>query len=434
MARKATFLFTIFALLFISACAATPTVAPESLPTVTLDEANWIIIQIVSFEILKTPSDLDQVDEFKLILVAGGENEKNAAQFLYPARNNISVPVGYEKVTGPNSALAVNAKAIGDEILIYFAGFDVDEVDNWGNFFINLGNSAVSTLVEYSLAKSPFVSDGAAITTDLALGNLSDTLQEDDLIGEGIFSLSASNAWGVGETHTITDANNGLRLTYQVTTSEVIPGEMAATTDDELPGGYILFDSFTRDTLSSRWWQDDPEGVCEMPAEGGTLAYWCTNNPKSNTLTVTLHPNGMPNSAEGIYTVMKVTHSGGIAKPITNWICDGEPDKTRAYHLELGYDYAKAVEFFPNDPQQPWHEVTLTQIPVSPNKFHSLRIEHRDDTILFYLDDELLPLHTQPSLPACAVMRDWGFDFSLWPDNNTIAGQIDLVGILYSEP
>ena len=418
-------IFCLVVILF--GCSAEPTVAPEELPVVLTDEPEWVVIQVESIEILKSPKDLDQIDEFRFFMIAGDGTPLGTAEFVHLPMHNIAVRVG-DTVPGSNFGLAVNAKALDGTLYVYFVGVDSDELDKASNIGIDLVISVITNgLGDALIATTGGLSEVAAFITEFLLGQTVDYIQEEDIVGDGIFVLQADTNWGVGEHQTAMSRNGSLRLIYRITRSEI--GTSKTTAGGELPADYLLFADFALGKpWEGRWWLDNPGQVCTLNTNTGALNYRCENTTDKNTVA-TLHPNGQPGGATGIAITQQVIESGGKAKLITNWTC-GDASTERAYHLGLGVDAVMAVEYYP---QEGWRSVELGRLDVSADIPHKLRIERSGGGIDFFVDNQEIILITAPNLPACAAMRDWGIDFYVWPNGNIIAGTFDQVYVSYKD-
>ena len=55
-----------------------------------------------------------------------------------------------------------------------------------------------------------------------------------------------------------------------------------------------------------------------------------------------------------------------------------------------------------------------------------LQIEQASGGVAFYVDGQLVPLDVAPNWLDCLSMRDWAFDFLVWPDHS-VGGQVEFV-------
>jgi len=410
------------AVLVVSGCSDELTVPLYKGALSPADDPTWITIQVISIEVLKAPQEIDRVNEFRFFLVAGNEDPTYSAGLVYPAHNNIAVGVGDVIRTGGTYGLSVDEKALNGELYVYFAGIDSDQQSTSVNLGIDAVISLIAEGVSYAVAEAKPL---ASFVTGFVLSEISDYVQEDDIVGDGMFVLQASDVWGTGENHLFVSDNGGLRVAYRVTRSET--GDAEPIYDQIIPEDYILYDDFTATSaLDYNWWLHDVREICDLSVGEGQLMFNCRNETDEN-LVAALHPSGQPGGATGVSATMRVERSGGAVKPFTNWTC-GESDSERAYHLELGPNFAKAVEFYP---QENWRSVELGRVAVTPGRPHLLQIERSGDNIEFLVDGQRLPLKTVPNFPACSSMRDWGLDFYVWKDGNSVEGQLDQVSVRY---
>lgn len=128
--------------------------------------------------------------------------------------------------------------------------------------------------------------------------------------------------------------------------------------------------------------------------------------------------------ATGAAVTMWVKEVDGAVKPVTNWRCE-EQGSERAYHIELFPDFARAVEFYP---QEQWRSVHLGQVPVEPDRPHLLQIERSEESIDFYVDGQRLPLESAPDLPACFTMKEWALDFDI-EAGGSAEGHVDQASV-----
>lgn len=405
--------------LILSACANSTVPLYEGDPR-PIGNPTWITIQVISIEVLRAPGEVDRVNEFRFFLVAGNEDPAYAVGYVYPARNNMAVRVGDVIHTGGTYGLSIDENALDGELYVYMAGIDSDQQSR----LVNFGTEAVISLVAEGLAIAVAGGNPAvSFITGYVLSALSDYVQEDDVIGDGLVVLRASERWSAGQVRSFTSDNGALRVTYRVTLSQ--PGAAEPVYARVVPEPYVQVDDFADPAAFDRnWWVNDPGGVCDLGVAGEELAFDCFNPAKQNWVA-TLHPRRASDGVTGVSATMWVKESQGAVKPVTNWRCDRTGEE-RAYHLELGPDTARAVELYP---QQGWRSVQLGRISVAPDRPHLLQIERVEGSVEFFVDGQRLPLHTVPDLPACYSLTGWALDFYVWKDGNAVSGQVDQVSL-----
>ncbi len=309
--------------LILSACANSTVPLYEGDPR-PIGNPTWITIQVISIEVLRAPGEVDRVNEFRFFLVAGNEDPAYAVGYVYPARNNMAVRVGDVIHTGGTYGLSIDENALDGELYVYMAGIDSDQQSR----LVNFGTEAVISLVAEGLAIAVAGGNPAvSFITGYVLSALSDYVQEDDVIGDGLVVLRASERWSAGQIRSFTSDNGALRVTYRVTLSQ--PGAAEPVYARVVPEPYVQVDDFADPAAFDRnWWVNDPGGVCDLGVAGEELAFDCFNPAKKNWVA-TLHPRSDADGVTGVSATMWVKESQGAVKPVTNWRCDATgPEKS----------------------------------------------------------------------------------------------------------
>ncbi len=197
-----------------------------------------------------------------------------------------------------------------------------------------------------------------------------------------------------------------------------------ATGVPSLLQGYRLYDDFTTSgTFESEWRLDDANHVCEMDVTSGSLSFACRNQTDDDLLA-SLHPSNAPSwESTGVAASVYVEKTGKAPRLITNWGCQENIVK-RAYHVGLDIGSVIIEEYYP---QEGWRSVELGQAPVTPGQAILLQIEQSPGGVAFYVDGQAVPLDVAPDWLDCLSMRDWAFDFLVWP-GHSVEGQVEFVG------
>lgn len=202
-------------------------------------------------------------------------------------------------------------------------------------------------------------------------------------------------------------------------------GEISESTPGmpSLPQGYRLYDDFaTPGRFDADWRLDDANHICEMNVASSALSFACRNRT-ADDLLASLHPSSAPFwEPTGVAASVYVEKTGKAPRLITNWGCR-ESGEERAYHLGLDIGYVIVEEYHPQDG---WRSVELGQAPVAPGQAHLLQIEQSPGGVAFYVDSQSVPLDVAPDWLDCLSMRDWAFDFLVWPDHS-VEGQVEFV-------
>ncbi|MBN1965764.1 MAG: hypothetical protein JW910_14020 [Anaerolineae bacterium] len=251
---------------------------------------------------------------------------------------------------------------------------------------------------------------------------------------QALYSIEWYETWLVGNAYV---PWLDLTIPYRVRTGisseahsspqEPCPADSTGEESTLLPG-YLPYDDFSSGAvLSSRWSLNDEYGLCDLVVQDGRLVFDCTNH-NAEDVGASLHNTTDSLGTTGVIALVRVERSGGPFQLATQWRDPSGVAPQRTYHLQLGVDYAEAVEFFPDDPVEPWRAVILGQMPVMPGEAHLLQIEHTTGGINFLVDGQPLPLDMAPEWVESFVMVDWGIPFFVWPEHS-IQGWIDYVGV-----
>jgi hypothetical protein len=176
--------------------AALPLVGCDTTESIPLHQArpgpigdpSWVTVQVIYVEILATPSDVDQIDEFRFFIVAGEEDPTYSAALVFPADHNLAVRAG-DVIDISRYGLSVDAKTLDGELYVYFVGVDSDLQDAMVNQGINVVTGLIAEGLALVVAQgNPVVS----MVTAFVLSQISQYVQEDDIVGDGLFVLRAS--------------------------------------------------------------------------------------------------------------------------------------------------------------------------------------------------------------------------------------------------
>jgi hypothetical protein len=201
----------VFSLLLIS-CSGGANTVPIATARPVSSTPTWVTIQIKRIQILRGPGDLDQISEFRLFMVASGQDRRYAAGLVFPANTNLSARVG-DVVDASAYGLSVDENSLADELYVYFAGIDSDQQ----SFIVNEAVGQILSLIAEGLWRAIGVSHPvASVVTGFVLDALYQYVQQDDIIGDGLIVLNRRDNWNAGQVHEFTSANGGLHITYEV--------------------------------------------------------------------------------------------------------------------------------------------------------------------------------------------------------------------------
>jgi hypothetical protein len=192
-----------------------------------------------------------------------------------------------------------------------------------------------------------------------------------------------------------------------------------------LPVDYGFYDDFDSEAVFlENWWFDDPKKICTTTVREGSLYFDCQNKTK-NDLQASFHPHKEFPSISGAAILVTIVEAGGPFQLTTGWKCASDGTE-RAYNLKLGINEAEVIEFYP---LEGWRGNPLGKIAVTPNVPHRLQIETSGGQVAFQVDGQDFPLTIAPDFPACLSLDNWGMDFTVWKDDNSIQGQADWTAV-----
>lgn len=213
------------------ACQSPPQLPPADLPPqqVTIvphtGQSEYIVFVIDSVTPLRSgESGPNELVEFRL-LVAATDEEGNYSGITYcPGNDPRPRNVGDEIRSPCGIKLAFSESDVADELYIYLLGVDEDEVSLLADIGSQVGSAVIAKgfveAIKIFAKGGALSSGGVAFILETAVGIIggkaAEYFQEEDIVGQHLFSLSRQAGWGVGRRFDYVTNDGGMRVNFHV--------------------------------------------------------------------------------------------------------------------------------------------------------------------------------------------------------------------------
>lgn len=233
----------------------------------------------------------------------------------------------------------------------------------------------------------------------------------------------------------------GLFITVAIALLIVQPNTPTATPEPSptplpsitlLPENYEAYDDFV-EFSEENWSLSDDNEICQdLEVIDYTLVVACRNDDSDNDYGATIHNYlGFDDETIGVASTVYIEQSSGNPLSFTTrWVNPAAEEDERAYHFEINEEQIVLVEYYPKDD---WNKIELAQIEMESEESYLLRIEKQEDGLVFWVNDELIELSTEPNWNENYKMVYWGYSVYIWKGGNYLKAHIESIGYLLAE-